>query len=242
MLAGGVCHVPVFTPPVNDESDRPPAPAKRRRAAKNVDDHITHSLTIRLLALGNRVLARLWHRTVVLRRPTLPKHGAAILVCNHTSGLDPFLLQSVLDRVVIWMMAKEYYDIKAMTWFFRAIEAIPVDRDGRDMASVRAGLRCLKQGRILGVFAEGRIETSRELLPFQTGVAMMAIRAGVPVFPAYLDGSQRNKNMLAAFLWPNRVTLAFGPPVQFDRTDPSREGLEAATARIREAVGALRTK
>src|SRR4051812_49253295 len=194
------------------------------------------------MALADRLVARVWHRTVVLQKPKLPPTGSAILVCNHTSGLDPFLLQSVLDRVVIWLMAKEYYDIKGMTWFFRAIHAIPVDRDGRDMASVRAGLRKLKEGRILGIFPEGRIEDSRELLPFQTGVAMMAIRTGVPVYPAYLDGTQRNKSMLGAFLLPNRATLSFGPAVEFDRSDTSREGLEAATAQIRAAVEALQRK
>jgi 1-acyl-sn-glycerol-3-phosphate acyltransferase len=205
-------------------------------------DHITSTFVLFVLSMADRFVARLWHRTVVVRRPKLPRQGAAILVCNHTSGLDPFILQGVLDRVVIWMMATEYYDIKAMTWFFRAIDAIPVDRNGRDMASVRAGLRALKEGRILGVFPEGRIETSHELLPFQTGVAMMAIRTGVPVYPAFLDGSQRNKSMVRAFLRPNRVTVAFGPEIEFDRNDTSREGLEAATDRIQAAVDRLRGK
>jgi 1-acyl-sn-glycerol-3-phosphate acyltransferase len=213
-----------------------------KKSSARSDDHITSSVTLLLLALIDRFVARLWHRTVIVRRPQLPQQGAAILVCNHTSGLDPFILQGVLDRVVIWMMAAEYYDIKAMTWFFRSIRAIPVDRDGRDMASVRAGLRALKSGRILGVFPEGRIETSHELLPFQTGVAMMAIRTGVPVYPAFLDGSQRNKSMVEAFLRPNRVTVAFGPEIEFDRNDNSREGLETATAIIRDAVDRLRGK
>ena len=46
---------------------------------------------------------------------------------------------------------------------FKRIEAIPVDRFARDTASVRAALRHLKEGRILGVFPEGRIERTREL-------------------------------------------------------------------------------
>jgi 1-acyl-sn-glycerol-3-phosphate acyltransferase len=212
------------------------------RRTPPTSDRITSNPGILAIAMANRALTHVWHHTILLRRPELPATGPAILVCNHTSGLDPFLLQSVLDRVVIWLMAKEYYDIRGMTWFFRAIHAIPVDRDGHDMASVRAGLRQLREGRILGIFPEGRIEDSRELLPFQTGVAMMAIRTGVPVYPAYLDGTQRNKSMIGAFLLPNRVTLAFGPPVEFDRTDTSREGLEAATARSQAAVEALRGK
>ena len=209
-------------------------------APRKPDRSPEKTLGIRLLHLADKLLARVWHHTIVLRQHRLPATGAAILVCNHTSGLDPLLIQSVVDRVIIWMMAKEYYDIKALTWVFRAIEAIPVERSGRDTTSLRAALRHLKDGRVLGVFPEGRIENSRELMPFQTGVALMAIKTGVPVYPAFLDGTQRNKTMLGGFLWPNRATLAFGPPVQFDRSGTDRETLEAATASIKAAVEALR--
>jgi 1-acyl-sn-glycerol-3-phosphate acyltransferase len=77
-------------------------------------------------------------------------------------------------------------------------------------------------------------------MPFQTGVAMMAIKTGVPVYPAFLDGTQRNKTMLGGFIWPNRATLSFGPPVEFNRSSTSRENLEDATDRIKAAVAALR--
>jgi 1-acyl-sn-glycerol-3-phosphate acyltransferase len=197
-------------------------------------------LDIRALHVLDKFVARVWHHTRLLAPPRLPVTGPAILVCNHTSGLDPLLIQSVVDRVIVWMMAKEFYDIKAMTWIFKKIHAIPVDRGTRDTASVRAALRALHDGRILGVFPEGRIETSRELLPFQTGVAMMAIKTGVPVHPVYLDGSQRGKSMLGAFVWPNWATLTFGPPVEFDRSNNSRENLERATTSIQAAVESLR--
>ena len=217
-----------LTAPAAAHSDNPKLQAERK------------TFGIRMLHLADKLLARVWHHTIVLRRYPLPASGPAILVCNHTSGLDPLLIQAVVDRVVIWMMAKEYYDIKALTWVFRAIEAIPVERSGRDSGSLRAALRFLKQGRVLGVFPEGRIARTRELMPFQTGVAMMAIKTGVPVYPAYLDGTQRNKSMLGGILVPNRATLTFGPPVQFDRSSTDREALEAATQAIKDAVEALR--
>jgi 1-acyl-sn-glycerol-3-phosphate acyltransferase len=140
------------------------------------------------------------------------------------------------------MMAREYYQIKPLTWIFKTIEAIPVDRAGRDMAATRAALRALDQGRVLGVFPEGRIEQTRELLPFQTGVALMAIKTGVPVYPAYLDGTQRNKTMTRAFLARNRATLTFGSEVQFDRSSTSKEVLQNATDRFTEAVAALKVR
>ena len=199
-------------------------------------------LSIRLLQALDVCIARIYHQTIVRTPQRLPRTGPAILICNHISGLDPLLIQSVCPRLIVWMMAKEYYDIKALTWVFRTIEAIPVDRGGRDMTATRAALRALENGRVLGVFPEGRIERTRDLLPVQTGVALMAIKTGVPVFPAYLDGTQRNRSMLRAFFHRNRATLTFGPEVKLDRSSTSKEGLAAATERMTEAVAALKAR
>ena len=68
---------------------------------------------------------------------------------------------------------------------------------------------------------------------------MMAIKTGVPVYPAYLDGTQRGKEMVPAIAIPNHARLIFGPPVIFDRGSVSKDGLEAATAKIRQAVANL---
>jgi 1-acyl-sn-glycerol-3-phosphate acyltransferase len=138
------------------------------------------------------------------------------------------------------MMAAEYYQIKSIAWVFRAVNAIPVERSGRDSAALRAALRVLEKGAVLGIFPEGRISLTHEVLPFQTGVALMAIRTGVPVYPAYLEGTQRGKEMVPAFLIRNRVTLRFGPAVEFDRTSNSRQVIDDATQRIRNAVISLK--
>jgi 1-acyl-sn-glycerol-3-phosphate acyltransferase len=196
----------------------------------------------RILQATNICFSRIYHRLTVHAPHRLPRSGPAILVCNHISGLDPLLIQSVCPRLVRWMMAKEYYDIRGLGWFFRQIQAIAVERSGRDIASVRAALRALSSGHIVGMFPEGKIETSRELLPFQTGVAMLAIKTGVPVFPAYLDGSQRNKKMLEAILQPAAAYITFGEVVNFDRSSTSPAVLEAATRKIANAVQDLRDK
>jgi len=192
-----------------------------------------------MLGWTNLVWTRLYHHLKVDRRPCLPTVGPAILICNHTSGLDPMFLQSCCSRLIIWMMAREYYEIRALKWAFRTIEAIPVDRNGRDFAATRAAFRALEQGRVVGIFPEGRIETTKELLPFHTGVALMAIKSKAPVFPAFLDGSQRNKEMVSALLRPNQARVSFGPEIIFDRSDISRPVLEAATAKMRDAVNML---
>jgi 1-acyl-sn-glycerol-3-phosphate acyltransferase len=187
------------------------------------------------------LFARVYHSLTIVRPSHLPRQGAGILVCNHVSSVDPLLLQSASpQRLVVWMMAKEYMDTPGLGWAFRTLGVIPVDRGGRDTSSLRAALRGLKEGRILGIFPEGRInEQSHDLLPFHTGAALMAIKAGVPVYPAYQDGTQRGQNMFAACLKRQRAAVAFGPPLTFARGDTSHAALDAATAAIRDAVDAL---
>jgi 1-acyl-sn-glycerol-3-phosphate acyltransferase len=195
---------------------------------------------IRLLQAADMCFSRIYHRLTVRAPQQLPRTGPAILVCNHVSGLDPLLIQSVCPRLITWMMAREWYHLPVLGWVFRTVEAIPVDRSGRDFAATRAALRRLEAGGVLGIFPEGRIETSDELLPFQTGVAMMAIKTGVPVYPAYLDGSQRGREIAAAVITPCTAAVAFGPPVLFDRSSTSRGALEAATEAIKSAIEQLR--
>jgi 1-acyl-sn-glycerol-3-phosphate acyltransferase len=197
-------------------------------------------LPIKLLRAVNVLFTRIYHNLEIRSPAQLPSHGPAILVCNHTSGLDPLLLQAPCNRLITWMMAAEYFQLRSAAPIFRTLGVIPVQRTGRDSASLRAALRALENNQILGIFPEGRIETSCDFLPFQTGVALMAIKTGVPVYPAYLDGSQRGKEMLPAFLIPNHATLSFGPPVDFDRSSTSRQSLEAATERIRDAIANIK--
>ena len=213
----------------------PDAPVHRN---SNVDE-IERRLIVRGGHMAARNFSTMYHDLKVLTPNPIPARGGAILVCNHTSSLDPVLLQAAVPRVITWMMAKEYSKVFGVQWFLNAIEPILVERSGRDMAATRAALRALKDGKLLGLFPEGKIEKTHDLLEFQSGIALLALKSRAPVYPAYLDGSQRLKGMLEAFARPNHVTLAFGPPVKLDPDRDDREGLEDATARIRSAVEAL---
>jgi 1-acyl-sn-glycerol-3-phosphate acyltransferase len=193
---------------------------------------------IRLFQALDVCYARIYHRLHVRAAPRLPRDGAAILVSNHTSGLDPLLIQSVCPRLIVWMVAQEYVDLPALRGIFRMIEAIPVGRDGRDMAATRQALRALSAGRILGVFPEGRIERTRELLPFQTGVALLALKTKLPVHPVHIDGTQRGQPMHRAFLRRQQARVTFGPLMRLYEEFSSKD-LDGATFALQQAVRSL---
>ncbi len=192
-----------------------------------------------MLGWTNLAFTRLYHQVTLRQPPSLPKIGPAILLSNHTSGLDPLLIQSCCTRLIHWMMAREYYEQPRMKWIFKTIDAIPVERSGRDLSSTRTALRVLHDGKILGIFPEGKIPPTRELLPFQSGVALLAIKAKVPVYPVYLDGTQRGKEMGEAFAWPNRATVTFGPPIDFDRSSTNKNALIAVAEKFRNEINIL---
>ena len=212
-------------------------PAPHVRPAKELPEHRP---AVHLLQGINRVFARVYHRLDVLSPQRLPDTGPAILICNHTSGLDPQLIQACCPRMITWMMAQEYYDLPVLKQLLEVVGVIPVTRSGRDTSATRAALRALGNGQLLGVFPEGKIEKTRELLPFQTGVAMIAIKTNVPVFPAYLDGSQRGQEIPGAFLRPQRASIAFGDEVRLDRSDDGKDHLATAAAAMQAAVESLR--
>ncbi len=206
-------------------------------------DRLESRLAIRILFFLDTLFSRIYHNVKIVQPCQVPRRGAAILAINHTSSIDPALVQSACrNRLITWMMASEYMDIKGTGWFYRTLGVSPVQRTGRDSGPLRTAIRALEAGKLLGVFPEGRIATTREMLPFQTGMALMAIKTNVPVYPVYLDGTQRNKEMIEACLVRNEATISFGPPVEFDRSGTSKDHLEAATNAIRRAIASLALK
>jgi 1-acyl-sn-glycerol-3-phosphate acyltransferase len=199
------------------------------------------SLFVGLLRGLNACYVRMFHELRVRTPCRLPRHGPAIVVSNHISALDPILIQAVSPRLIRWMMAREYYQQKSLKWMLDRVGIIPVDRSGRDMAATRAALAALRDGCVLGVFPEGKIETSRELLPFQNGIVLLATKSGAPIHPVYVEGSQRGKDMLPAYLSPQSVSLRFGPPLTLNRSWAKAQGVQNAIAQAHSAVNNLRT-
>jgi 1-acyl-sn-glycerol-3-phosphate acyltransferase len=113
----------------------------------------------------------------------LPEKGGAIVVSNHISNADPVLLIYLLRRSVNFIAKKELFSNGIKKWFFIGMKAIPVGRNGNDVAAVRASISVTQEGKILGVFPEGRRNRAGGLLPFEKGVAFIALRSKVPVVP-----------------------------------------------------------
>ncbi len=132
------------------------------------------------------------------------------------------------------MVAREYYESRWLHWICSHIGCIPVNRDGRDVAAIRAALRALEEGRVVPIFPEGRIvpESGRRLGEMRPGGAYIAIRAGVPVVPAYIIGTPRTDEILESLATPSRASVFFGEPIDLSDIPPDRAGDKAVQAEV----------
>jgi 1-acyl-sn-glycerol-3-phosphate acyltransferase len=203
---------------------------------------------LRVLDLVNRIYCAVWHRLSFERWAPLPPSGPAILIANHTCGIDHLLLQAASRRVLGFMVAREYYEWPLVHTVSRWIGCIPVNRDGRDVTAIRAALRALEDGRVLPIFPEGHIVPSsgRRLDPIKPGSAYLAIRAQVLVLPAYIIGTPPTDQILQALRTPSRARVFFGEPIDLSDIKPDQAGDKTAQARVserfREALLALQAR
>jgi 1-acyl-sn-glycerol-3-phosphate acyltransferase len=191
----------------------------------------------------NYFIARLvWRARVSGPLPIAPDRGA-VIVCNHRSSLDPSFIEIATNRVVHWMVAKEYCAHWAMGWILRLAEVIPVNRGGVDTQATKAAIRYARSGGLVALFPEGRINTTAQrLLPGRPGAALIALKARVPVIPCYVHGSPYDGTPLGCLLMPAKVDVRIGQPMDLSEyygREDEREVLEALTRRFLAAIATL---
>ena len=125
----------------------------------------------------------------IVGQENVPFRGPALLVANHMSHVDGFLIGACVQRFIRFMVWKPYYELKALNWFFKLTKAIPVGTGGpREMVeSIRQARKELEAGHVVCIFAEGAISRTGNMLPFKRGLEKIVHGLDVPVIPVHLD-------------------------------------------------------
>ena len=155
----------------------------------------------------------------------VPRTGPAILASNHLSFSDHFFAPLPLPRKVVFLAKSEYFTGRGMKGllsrvFFSGIGQIPVDRTGGAASerALRAGLRVLAGGELLGIYPEGTRTPDGRLYRGKTGVARLALEARAPVIPtAMVGGFEFQPPGKLAPRLRVRPGVRFGKPLDFSR-------------------------
>ncbi len=172
-----------------------------------------------------RVLAAPLFRFRVEGAGRVPPSGAAIVVALHRSWLDPACLGGASPRPIRFLMHRDVYHTWWGRWFYRRMGAIPVPVEGGpSTAALKAAVRLLHAGELLGIFPEGGIGGKGTDLEFFRGAAHLAVRCRAPLVPAEIEGSARAWPHGRKWPGPARVRVRLGAPVA---PPHGREGREA---------------
>ncbi len=164
-----------------------------------------------LLWCGAYVLVKWQWRAKLPRSLPIPDDQGCVIVCNHRSSVDPFFLQTVSHRKIYWMVAREYVEHPLFGLFLRACEVISVGRSGVDTAATKAALRHTAAGGLVGMFPEGRLNmTEQLLLACRPGAVVVALKSKVPLLPVYIKGSPFRKTAYSPFLMRANVEVRVG--------------------------------
>jgi 1-acyl-sn-glycerol-3-phosphate acyltransferase len=173
----------------------------------------------------------------------IPK-GACVMVSNHISHFDPPFLSGWLPRKIDWIAMVELFKASWSKAAFTWLDVIPVDRHGDDRQALRHALRRLEQGRMIGVFPEGGIRDGAQSIlsgaDMREGAFLIAAKAGCPVVPVVILGSERLYNRRNWLPWRRaKVYIAVGAPV-FPSPDGGRKKLRddvaAALVRLKDEL------
>ncbi|MFD5270216.1 lysophospholipid acyltransferase family protein [Streptomyces sp. NPDC058335] len=187
-------------------------------------------------------LLRLVFRPRIEGLEHVPASGAAIIAGNHLSFSDHFLMPAILKRRITFLAKAEYFTgpgVKGRLTaaFFRSAGQIPVDRSGKDagQAAIREGLGVLSGDDLLGIYPEGTRSHDGRLYKGKVGVAVMALRAGVPVVPCAMIGTFEAQPPGKKIPNIHPVTIRFGEPLDFSRY-AGMEGEKAVLRAITDEI------
>ncbi|HEY2883432.1 MAG TPA: 1-acyl-sn-glycerol-3-phosphate acyltransferase [Pirellulales bacterium] len=168
-----------------------------------------------LLWTLNYLVAKCIWRTKVEGALPVGTGAGAVIVANHRSGVDPSFIQTCTRRVVYWMVAREYCEMKFVGALLRAFQVIPVGRGGVDTAATKHAIRLAQEGGLVGMFPEGRINLKGEpiLLPGRPGAALVALKARVPIIPVWITGAPYDGTALGPLKMRAKVRVQIGQPI-----------------------------
>jgi 1-acyl-sn-glycerol-3-phosphate acyltransferase len=182
-----------------------------------------------------RPILRLYNGLEVRGAEGFPMEGPALVVANHHSYLDAFVLGAAAPRKLHFMVKRSQFRKWFARWFYWGMEAFPVNQEGTDKEAIRRALQLLDGGRIVAVYPSGERVLEPGPGEWLPGFSLLARRSGAPVVPAAIRGSYEAFPRGAVWPRPGKVVVLFGEAERYSE----EQGREAFVERMRQRVGEM---
>lgn len=169
-------------------------------------------------------------------KKNVPKDGGVLIAANHRSNWDVIVIAATCPRQLNFMAKKELFKNKLSAFLFSQLNCFPISRGTGDIGAIKTALSRLNKGNTLLLFPEGRRVKKGQSADAKAGVAMLAIRAKVPVVPMAVIGDYK---LLG------KIKTVYGEPITYEEyynTKPDMETLTKLSDNVLKKVMELKEK
>ena len=193
-----------------------------------------------------RIILIIYNRVSVKWEAPLPESGRYIVAANHCSNLDPLVIGANFPRQLKYLSKSELFHNFFLGGAIRMLGGVPVIQEDRNAAAsaLKALLNLLQEGNSVILFPEGSRSPDGKLKPLEGGTALISIKSGVPIIPAYVTGSFEAMPSGAKWVKPKKIRLIFGkaiyPPGDADKS--SKAAREELTQLLTKTLSDMENK
>jgi 1-acyl-sn-glycerol-3-phosphate acyltransferase len=119
----------------------------------------------------------------------VPQSGAALLIANHQSFLDPPLIGCAVRRHVTFLARETLFRNPVFAWFIRSVGAVPIDQEGFARQGLKTILEQLQKGNAVLVFPEGERTPHGRMQPLKPGITLLLKRVQTAIVPIGIAGA-----------------------------------------------------
>jgi len=158
-------------------------------------------------------ICRIYCRMTVTGQENIPTTGPFILAPIHRSYIDTPIASGCTRRRMRFMGKDSMWKHQPLNWMLSALGAFPVTRGSADREAILRAIQVLKSGEPLVLFPEGERKSGAVVQPLMDGAAYVACKAGVPIIPVGIGGSERVMGKGAKFIYPRKLVVIIGQPI-----------------------------
>lgn len=175
-------------------------------------------------------------------REHLVTEGPVLVASNHQSYLDPPLIGNLYDDEMVYLARKTLFN-RVTKWLYSSWNAIPVDQERPDMASLKTIIRKLKEGNRVLVFPEGSRTLDGTIGEAAPGIGLIAVKSGALIQPVRIRGAREALPRGSAKIRFARISVHIGPPIRLSPEElkavKTKEDYDHIAKRIMSAIEAL---
>jgi 1-acyl-sn-glycerol-3-phosphate acyltransferase len=186
------------------------------------------------------IVCRVYWRVEIRGRENIPKSGAYVIAPVHRSNIDTLLAGCLTRRRIRFMGKDSLWKYRWSGALFSSLGAFPVHRGSPDREALRVCEEAVRGGEPVVLFPEGTRQSGPVLQPLFEGAAFVAARAGVPIVPVGIGGSEGAMPKGSRRVRPVKVVMVVGEPIPAPpRSERSRVSRRAVAELTEELAGRL---